>query len=440
MNQVFKNRYKLSLLMLSASLMAPLAEANQCSTVNFLPLEIKGESYIAKIIGNNDQSVANVRSAKAIASGKHTYYLAEGEHKIILEQWVSKTYRKASRKGRSKKVKRSYNAVQTKMFQIDVKANQHYELALSSNKQDATVNITNIENRECSNDSSATLTARSHQKNLQSNEIFPKLLESKLLNVMANIYRQDNNKSNAKIHSRLAPVKMYPYFGAILDKDNALNRSELKVISVLPHSFANKIKLVKGDEIIELGKKPIDTSEKTPTLIMNKYLSSLRIGDDISVKVIRGSNTITLKGKYNPVVLPEVNYKILSKAKSGTESTLLAGQEIINVASLSGALNFEFEQLILEITDYYHQHSLKSGKITLNRNIKTNSKAGVNAFNLTIDLDSIVTVQDRLKLMNRPEYYLSGGKHLLEMRRNIHNNSTALLRTGAGIDATFASK
>ena len=106
-------------------------------------------------------------------------------------------------------------------------------------------------------------------------------------------------------------------------------------------------------------------------------------GNKVEVEVVRNGSRFTLADSYIPIVLPD-SYYVIGKGR--------AEHEIISQSKLPAKLKFEYNQLLLAISHYYHHSSINRQTIVLDRNAENNNSA----FSLTIDLSSIAIVKQSM--------------------------------------------
>ncbi|NQZ23477.1 MAG: PDZ domain-containing protein [Colwellia sp.] len=379
MNIVYKKVGQV-ILLTSTMVCTSIVEANNstCATVSFIPTEINNDSYIATIIGNNGVSVRDYKHSRAIAKGEYEYSLAEGSHTLLVEQWRSGHYRRAFRKtGRQMKSSEKLAAIQTKTIQIDVEAGHHYDLEFSTNDQTAKVIVKSDILSKCTTTGKKLFAAKANANN---NVSLPESLEYRLRRLMFKLNQHHKSIAKNSQFGNLVPVKLNNYFGLVFDKNHSTQNQSLRVLTVLPNSFAHKLGFISGDVITEFGQSPIKASVNAPSTILNNYLNELYFQGDISMKISRDGQAMLLKNKYIPVVIPEVSYNIdntLSIASNQKASTKLkAYNPVINSTSIPSSLGFEFDQLILEIDDYYRQNNVNNS-VTITRKTIWDGRYGI---------------------------------------------------------------
>ena len=377
MNTVYKKVGQV-ILLTSTMVCTSIVEANSstCATVSFNPTEVNNDNYIATIVGNNGVSVRNNKHSRAIAKGEYEYNLAEGTHTLVVEQWRSGQYRRAFRKNaRQMKSSEKLAAIQTKTIQIDVEAGHHYELEFSTNDQTAKIAVKSDTLSKCS--SKKMFAAKT---NANSNVSLPESLEYRLRRLMLKLNQHHKTIAKHSEFGNLVPVKLNNYFGLVFDKNHSTQNETLRVLTVLPNSFAHKLGLISGDVITEFGQSPIKASVGAPSSILNNYLNQLYFQGDISMKISRDGQAKLLKNKYTPVVIPEVAYNIDNTVNitSGSKISNLskAYSPVVNSTNIPSTLGFEFDQLILEIDDYYRQNNVNKN-VSINRKTIWDGRYGI---------------------------------------------------------------
>jgi hypothetical protein len=266
-------------------------------------------------------------------------------------------------------------AIQTKTIQIDVKAGHHYELAFSTNDHTAKVTVKSDTLRKCT--STKQFAAKA---NANSDISLPESLDYRLRRLMLKLNQHHKTIAKNSEFGNLVPVKLNNYFGLVFDKNHSTQNETLRVLTVLPNSFAHKLGFISGDVITEFGLSPIKASVGAPSSILNNYLNELYFQGDISMKINRDGQAMLLKNKYIPVVIPEVSYNIdntVSLASNTKGSNKLkAYNPVVNSTSIPSSLGFEFDQLILEIDDYYRQNNVNKS-VTINRKTIWDGRYGI---------------------------------------------------------------
>ena len=171
MNLVFNKMRILPLVLICFS---SISSADECASVNLLPTQINGKTYILNLLSDNGHRRFEKRvykNFKNLVIEPQQYYLAEGSHTLTIEQWYSEDYRGTLNNTydayNTKKIPNIYftrnkfaTAIQTKVIQLNVKAGHKYSLNLSSNNLDAQVHVETETKLTCVADSSEILNAK----------------------------------------------------------------------------------------------------------------------------------------------------------------------------------------------------------------------------------------------------------------------------------------
>ncbi|NQY36212.1 MAG: hypothetical protein HRT37_14815 [Alteromonadaceae bacterium] len=389
MNLVFNKMRILPLVLICFS---SISSADECASVNLLPTQINGKTYILNLLSDNGHRRFEKRvykNFKNLVIEPQQYYLAEGSHTLTIEQWYSEDYRGTLNNTydayNTKKIPNIYftrnrfaTAIQTKVIQLNVKAGHKYSLNLSSNNLDAQVHVETETKLTCVADSSEILNAKEElTSELQDTFSLTKSLDYRLHRIMAEINSYHNNIQKNNIHSSLVPLNASDIFGITTDNIDSTHSDGIRVLSVFPYSFASQLGLASGDKIIALGDEPVINSVKLPLQVLSEYFDKIFIGGAIKIKVVRNSKEIAFSSKYIPVISPEVKYRVSGELTS-TENILSWEPILINPNQLPDDLNFSFNQLMLEINDYYREYkNINSGSIRLVREAQEDIKFGL---------------------------------------------------------------
>lgn len=351
-------QYILAIILLSS--VTPYVAASNCSSLQFQKSEINGKQYIARIKLNNGlmleshirklnnilskkarQSNVNWEDERKIINGDKTYYLASGEHELTVEYWDEKDFRRLYTKTifGSKLPKDSiFVPIKMSTFKLKTFDNLAYKVDFKLNGE---VNIT-TKKIQCTLSGKQLLPAITVEPLTIPDDILPEHLERRLRVVMNKMLK--NGPKSGLIMSKISN-----YFGAVQDNNYQGRKGDIRVLTVLPYSLAYNLGLLSGDVIVGYGDENYTT--------LAKFLASLKFKNKIEINILRNENLIKLEMEYHPVVIPQVLYGNNEKA---TQKDLITGVEF------DAKLEFEFDQLLVEISDYYRKDNFK-GKLNLVR-------------------------------------------------------------------------
>lgn len=286
MHSAFKQTHLLGVLLCGLSLPALGAD---CATVVFTPTQINGQTHNLSLISDNGITIKQGTGA----AGQHN--VSPGWHTFNLEQQVSNT--SAAKKP------------VIKTLRIGVEVDKKYILSLD--KTGSKIALLSSETFECNDPEHSMAQARQAigQSSIPSNEQLPPRLEYRLRRLMAKIDAHHQGLSNTE-EANLIPQTRVNRFGAILDHTPGANDKALQVLAVSPFSQATKLGLTSADAIIALGESPIDLKNSNADQVLQNYLGPMTQGQTITIKVIRNGKTMTLRGTFKPVIVPEVYYQI----------------------------------------------------------------------------------------------------------------------------------
>jgi len=375
MNSVFKKSYKTLLFTLTLGLTyTSSVSANECATVKFKANTIDNDSYIINVAANNGQPVFGFLDEKSIAGSPYYYYLEEGQHTLTIEKWPIKAYELYKRyKGNGKRIPPKKwdsiikdSKIETKVIGLNVKAAHSYDLSLVSTALDAQFELLSATPMACIDDVEEVLPAKNSSTIVNSSkDLLPVTLENRLRQTMTKISQFHQAQSTKKEFSNIVPLGVNFEFGAILDRD--YNAGNIKILSVLPYSFASKLGLASGDIITELSGRSVLESKVTANAQYLKYLSSIKINKNVKIKIVRNNKELELERKFVPIILPEARYLFNSNQQDEAGSSSLAQRNLVSSATLSYPLKFEFDQTILAVSNFYNEQGIKQGTVHLNR-------------------------------------------------------------------------
>lgn len=371
------NVTKLSLLVLALTSLHVSAE--QCATISFNKAEKNNQAYVTMVVAHNGEGLERTKGKSAIIAGEHNYYFATGKHTIMVEQWPVRSYKKLRRKN---KIPSKYKPVDmsSQTIQLNVKANQHYQLEyFQTNEQAAEIRVKSEYQAVCAADDSSIFFAEKvfvakkvNSDDTTTNDLsLPASLEYRLRKLMNKVAVVHKNTKATAPYSNVLHAKLNDIVGTTIDNQYTENGTALLVLSVLPNSFAQQLKLRSGDKITHLSGVKVKADERAPDQQFSHYMSSLYLGEKIKIKVVRNNKKLTLTGEYKPVVLPDVSYQLLtSDTKENKQPALITHK------TLPGIITFELDQLLLEVVDFYKENNYKKPNIHLTRNEVFDRKLG----------------------------------------------------------------
>ncbi|KGJ92072.1 PDZ domain-containing protein [Colwellia psychrerythraea] len=381
------NVTKLSLLVLALTSLHVSAE--QCATISFNKAEKNNQAYVTVVVAHNGEGLERTKGKSAIIAGEHNYYFATGKHTIMVEQWPVRSYKKLRRTARGfKKFNRS-NLIPSKYkpadiflktIQLNVKANQHYQLEyFQTNEQAAEIRVKSEYQAVCAADDASIFFAEKVfvAKKVNSNDTtindlsLPDSLEYRLRKLMTKIGTFHQNTEVSTTYTNVFYAKLNDIIGTAINNEYVDNGTALLVLSVLPNSFAQQLKLRSGDKITHLSGVKVKADERAPDQQFSHYMSSLYLGEKVKINVVRNNKKLKLTGEYKPVILPEVSYQLpTSDTKESKQPALITHK------TLPGIITFELDQLLLEVVDFYKSNNYKKPNIHLTRNEVFDRKLG----------------------------------------------------------------
>ena len=374
MNTVFKRvlRYVTSIkivVLLASLLLAFQLQANQCARLEFVATSKNDEVYVAMISVHNDLAIEKTDNKYDILDGEHSYYLEEGLHTLIVEQWPAKKFRRLRKDNR---IRNKYLPVDksAQIISLNVTAGRHYQLEYQQNQQQPTIVIKNESAESCSVDISEVMTAKVENSIIDVPETIelPNSLEyrlRKLMNKLASYHHIEKLATNNYIHARINA-----YIGTSIDNEYKHNGKALKVLSVLPYSLAHKLQLMSGDEITHLGGEAVRADRSHPNEQLNDYFNELQFGDEIVIDLLRNKESKQLVGIYEPNIVPELSYQL------GLSDSDHKSPTVNQLQKLPIELLFELDQLAIELSNYYQSKNYNQQYINIVRKRELDKKIG----------------------------------------------------------------
>jgi len=378
MNTVFnflnRNNSKRALFSLLISIMFSFhANAQECATVSFDSTIKNNQAYVSMIVDHNGKVLEKTTDQYEIINGENEYYLAVGQHTLTIEQGPEKIYRKLKK---GNKISAKYNPIDisSRSILLNVKAGRYYQLEfVSKNGSSASVKVKHEKPKSCEGKRELILQAKVAKDTIGNSNVIelPEPLEYRLRRLMSKLSNY-HQISESDTFGNFFNVKFNGYIGTTIDTNYQNNGSALQVLSVLPYSIANKLQLMSGDKITHLNGEKIKADSRSPDQQLGEYFSALYFGEPISINVLRNGSNINLSGVYSPIILPRVSYQI-------SEPQLLSDTKPIikQYRDLSASLQFELDQLILEIAIYYQNRNYNQPQINISRTEKLDRKVGL---------------------------------------------------------------
>jgi C-terminal processing protease CtpA/Prc len=360
--------YKKSLLLISSLIFSLSIQANECAAVKILPANVQGQSVVYELVGHNGAFAEGHNKHSqftAVLDGSKEYYLTPGVHSLIFDQWDKRQYRLSKRN--SRKSFDSVHSISKKNFltssiQMNVEKNKRYNVAAKSFGKDnqpifSIVSIEDISSELCDNDKVTYIASGIPQEIQLSNN-----LDYKLKHLMA---KMETVKKN-----NFTPLEFNWSFGAVFDT----NKNSFKTLAVFPYSFASKLKLTSGDEVLEINGMDVKDITKDPYKVLYGLLGDLGLGHDVNMTILRAGKEYQLSHQYLPAIVPNVNYKI--EAFNTIKS-------LTNSAPLPEDIRFQYNNIMVEIAEYAKQNNFDKNLITIKSPKKYDVDFGLTGKNTT---------------------------------------------------------
>lgn len=341
-------------------------QAKECATIEFFSTEKNNEDFVYFVSDHNGYRLSKSRNKYDIIEGEKIYYLEDGTHKVSVERWPLDSFRKI-RKGKKIKSKYIPDDIVKQNLILNVEEDHHYkfEFILDESK-----NPTIVMRSKSFESCEKYRPLQAIDKIVQTDQPeFSKDLEYRLRKLMTKIKSHHKSNENNE-YGNFLPLYISPFIGTTIDKDFADNNTAIKVLSVLPYYLANNFNLMSGDKITHLNGVSINANNGTPSELFNEYIKGLFYGDNFTATVVRKSKTFDLSREYKPKILPELRYQFLTEVKQNKSDTL------INQKSLPSSLNIEFNDLVLDIVEFYQKHDYQEEHVYIYREEKQDKTFG----------------------------------------------------------------
>ena len=379
MNLAFKSNNKTSLskylfLILLAMLLPTKASAQSCATVNFKPLKKNGETFLALISGHHEEAIDTSRHKNEKLVGRYNYIFAPGQHSVIVEQWPQKLYRRLKRKFHIKGKTKSAE-IPAQFVSLGIIKDHHYEIEQHED-QDGNLKlvVSSITPKLCQARASRLLSTKvnSITKDTIKNSILPETLDYRLRRLMSKIATYHQNTLDAASTLNVVPVSLNGQIGTVIDDAYVNKGKALQVLSVMPYSLASNLGLASGDKITHLEGEKVTADDRTPNQQLVDYFSRLYIGQKVNISVSRNNQVKKLNGRYKPVVLPKIVYRL---PEAGTDEPIQ--QPLINHEPLPDLLRYELNQLLVEISQYYMSDNQSQPYIKISKQQQSDTRVGL---------------------------------------------------------------
>jgi len=331
------------------------------------------------------------KQARDIAKGNMPFYLGAGEHSLTVRVWDSNLFLSVNTDSKAnnmdKGVHQAYlqnlrgeNLKQSNAFkknllkleghyeektiQVKLQNDKRYNFTLTeSNNIDSRIALLSEDNQECHGEGELLAEAKEYER---LSGLLPSRLEDRLQSVMSslNTYHSKKQLDN----TNLVPKKAYEYFGTVLDTSKSTNNG-YKVLAVLPYSLAQKLTLISGDVITEFGGDKVSGKYANANQELVNYISTVPYGKKIEFTVLRNNRELNLSHRYTTSIIPQSSYTFES-GKSSRSNTLF------NSVPLPDNLEFRYEHLMLELTEYFKSQGYKKD-VELQRQSRISHKLGL---------------------------------------------------------------
>jgi hypothetical protein len=372
MYSVYKSNKLIVGLTLLMGTIASTGYAKECATLQFAPSKVDGTNYVTRLKHNNGLLLESEtsksteplparraghnnglsRSNLEMINGDKKYFLAEGDHSLTIELWNKNDLRRIFQQNlynNGGEIDEVAIPAKVSTFKLNIEKNMAYQANITVDGEFDIISINTL----CALESNNLLTANNEEvKEVQNGQTLPVQLEKRLRLVMNRVI--DSGKSSGVIRSTESA-----FFGAVKDISYKGKQGHIRLLSVLPHSLAYNLGLLRGDVIVGYGDMKTTTLEET--------LLALEYKKEMEFDVLRNGSLVKLRMAYKPVAIPQVVY--------GINETDLK-MKIIGSSEFKTNLQFDVDQLMLEVANFYRGNNYE-GRLTLARDNTYNSEFGL---------------------------------------------------------------
>lgn len=342
-----------SLLFLTACALSTAVDASTaCSSISID--RSAGNDRFYELHANNYLRVGYINSPKPfVLKQSESIELESGEHTLVFRQWSPVEYTRVAKEKRSREILKKLPIYE---FTIDLKAGEHYQLAMNDNNQ---VSISKLTARQA-----ACIEPKQRFLPAKNNDVVSNKLPSPLIySLYETMYELKNNNQN--IERGVIPLSVQDYFGAIIDNQYE-RKDQMRVLAVTPFSLASDMGLQAGDLISSLGKQRVSDSNEKPSLILAKYIAGQSYGAELSFGIIRHGEASYIKGNYAPAVMPELKFNFVKGRSS----------QVFNRTNVDPVVQKKLSHLLIELSLISSQRD--SGVLSLNLPAIEDPKYGIN--------------------------------------------------------------
>ena len=317
--------------------------AEQCSTPNLKATTETNKTFIHQLVSNNNSLV----NAKVYHDQQYALLLP-GKHSLQLRTWLAGDYQHYTSGVDSATGQALLKKANHHNLLITAEANYQYQLIPGA---DISKGLTLTKTKQpCILNGRQGMLAKFEplSSKLVSSLKLSDELESRLYQVMNKIYHQQTLSMAEDVTTRgkpskghnpdlninfdvitsftasntfkpmatnnvvtnIVPLKLMGSFGVTFDNGSDPATEQLRVLSIFPFSVASQLKLISDDVVLKLNNQDI-TSQGSANEKFQMFINQLTIGDEIEMLVMRDNKKHLLRGKYNPIIVPESHYQIM---------------------------------------------------------------------------------------------------------------------------------
>ena len=359
--------YKKTLLGVSSLIFALNVQAKDCSVVKIIPENVEGQESVYELLGHNGAFAEGHNKPSqfnAVLDGSKEYYLTPGVHTLTFNQWDKRQY-KLLKRDRLRDFNRTNMVLKGKplsssSMQMNVENNKRYNVSAKLSEKDNQIiyNIDSIEDisSDLCSENKVIYTASTSAKEVELNNN----LDYKLKHLMLRLKTIKG--------SNLTPLEFNWSFGAVFDS----NKNNFRTLAVFPYSFASKLKLTSGDEILKINGVEVKNITTDPYSVLYGLLGNLKLGHDVNMTILRAGKEQELSQQYLPAVVPNVSYKT-----AGFDNE----QPLTNATAIPDDIKHQYNNLMVEIAEYAKQNNFDQSIITIKSPEKYDVSFGITGKN-----------------------------------------------------------
>lgn len=361
MNSVFK-LLTLASITLSCSFIASANVEEQCGEIRLIHDLSKPSVFrVATVNG------VEIENKFRLDVRENRLVLPVGEHSLQIAEEPQMIYSQGGWGGASQ-IKDYYESktidaylfsqIKTHFAAIDVKANKAYVFSLTSDKN--SLKLKKVVDKQCQiSRSEEVQQVSTKQMNV---EVLDEVHRNKLYQLSKLLGR---GVASTDVSGKFLPLSVLTYFGVVVDDE--FDDGAIKLLSVQPLSSAFKLGLRSGDKIIQFNRRTSKQFELNPAELLERFISYVHYYDDMTIIIKRDGNREIIKGKYEPILIPEV------WMKSTRSNVALSNQKRL----LDWHEQLFYSAFLRELVEKYQGELEQTDRLTISAKARKNSRLGL---------------------------------------------------------------